>query len=197
MDAARRFQPDLILLDLMLPSMDGFEVCRIIRKEMIVPILMLTARTSEIDRVLGLELGADDYLTKPFSMRELIARVKAILRRVELERKTILNTHEPPADGELISNNLVINETRSQVYLGDEVVKLKPKEYELLVFLLKNKGKVFSRKMLLDRVWGWAYAGSHRTIDVHVRWLREKIEKDPSRPSRLLTVRGKGYRFDG
>jgi DNA-binding response OmpR family regulator len=192
--AAREGKPDLILLDIMLPGMDGFEVCRIIRQEMNTPVLMLTARDDEVDRVVGLEVGADDYLTKPFSMRELIARVKAMLRRVRLIRQESL------AEGMkdyFIFDNLVIDETRREILFKDKPLALKPKEYELLLFLARHKGQVLTRDFILEKVWGWEYIGDSRTVDVHVRWLREKIENEPATPVRIITVRGAGYRFEG
>lgn len=193
---AREHQPDLIVLDIMLPLLDGFEVCRILRQEMTVPILMLTARDDEIDRVIGLEIGADDYLTKPFSMRELLARVKALLRRVRLDRDE-QETRQDTASEIIQTNDLSLNLTRREVKLGDEILQLKPKEYELLVFLARNRGKVLSREIILERVWGWDFSGGSRTVDVHVRWLREKIELEPANPQRIITVRGGGYRFEG
>lgn len=196
-EAARRFHPDLILLDIMLPRLDGFEVCRILRKEMTVPILMLTARDSEIDRVLGLEMGADDYLTKPFSMRELLARVKAIFRRIQLEHALEPVEKVAPENGALVSQNLVIDLVRGEACLDGSPISLKPKEYELLVFLVQHRGQMLSRDALLDRVWGWDFAGGKRTVDVHMRWIREKIESDPANPQRIVTVRGQGYRFEG
>jgi DNA-binding response OmpR family regulator len=194
---ARKLKPDLIVLDLMLPGMDGFEVCRILRKEMTTPVLMLTARDDEIDRVVGLEVGADDYLTKPFSMRELMARVKAQLRRARLIREEIrVQANEVPQE-KLTFGNLVINQTRREVMLNDEPLQLKPKEYELLLFLAEHRGQMLSREFILERVWGWDYIGDSRTVDVHVRWLRQKIEPDPSKPERIITVRGGAYRFEG
>ena len=197
LESARKLSPDLIVLDLMLPGIDGFEVCRILRKEMNTPILMLTARDEEIDRVVGLEVGADDYLTKPFSMRELVARVKAQLRRTRLIREELgSQTAEPPQE-KLTFENLVINQTRREVILNDEPVQLKPKEYELLLFLAEHKGQMLSREFILERVWGWDYIGDSRTVDVHIRWLRQKIEAEPAKPERIITVRGGGYRFEG
>lgn len=193
--AARNSMPDLIVLDLMLPELDGFDVTRTLRKESTVPILMLTARDDEIDRVLGLELGADDYLTKPFSMRELLARVKAMLRRVRLGKEEA-EPAKPPAE-KLISGNLQIDRTRHEVELDHKIIELKPKEYDLLMFFMNNQGQVFSRDQLLEQVWGWEFSGGSRTVDVHVRWLRSKIEKDPEQPTRIITVRGVGYRFEG
>jgi DNA-binding response OmpR family regulator len=200
LEAARRLLPDLIVLDIMLPELDGFEVCKILRKEMNVPILMLTARDDEIDRVVGLEVGADDYLTKPFSMRELMARVKAQLRRTGMLREEMAMHKAPEADTPqevLTFNNLLINLTRREVLLDDEVLALKPQEYDLLLFFAQHKGQMLSREFILERVWGWDYIGDSRTVDVHVRWLRQKIEKDAAEPNRIVTVRGGGYRFEG
>jgi len=199
-ELAREWSPEVIILDVMLPGLDGFEICRILRREMSTPILMLTARDDEIDRVVGLEVGADDYLAKPFSMRELIARVKALLRRVRLIREeTSLKEGE---DGRLKPEilefgNLLIDLTRHEIKLNDEVVAFKPKEYELLTFFAQHQGQVLSREFILERVWGWDFIGDSRTVDVHVRWLREKIEQDPANPWRIVTVRGAGYRFEG
>lgn len=202
LESARRDPPDLVILDVMLPGLDGFEVCRILRQETSVPILMLTARTDEVDKIVGLEVGADDYLTKPFSMRELMARVKALLRRVRLVREEI--AHEsattPRADiaVEMMDfGDLVIDLSRREVRREGAPVHLKPKEFELLTFLARNRGMVLSRELALERVWGWEYDGGSRTVDVHVRWLREKLERDPSQPTRIVTVRGSGYRFEG
>lgn len=207
--SARRDQPDVILLDVMLPGLDGFEVCRILRKEMSVPILMLTARTEEVDKIVGLEVGADDYLTKPFSMRELLARVKALLRRVELIREDIAAQQsdeqaenmkaqaEPSLAQPLQFGDLAIDETRREVRMAGVPVRIKPKEFDLLIFLARHKGIALSRDLILERVWGWSYDGNSRTVDVHVRWLREKIEPDPANARRIVTVRGIGYRFDG
>jgi DNA-binding response OmpR family regulator len=197
LDMARKLKPDLIVLDLMLPGIDGFEVTRILRKEMTTSILMLTARDDEIDRVVGLEVGADDYLTKPFSMRELMARVKAQLRRVRLIREEMGKQDFEGAQEMLSFGNLVVNQTRHEVILNDEPLQLKPKEYELLTFLAEHKGQMLSREFILERVWGWDYIGDSRTVDVHVRWLRQKIEPEPARPERIITVRGGGYRFEG
>jgi DNA-binding response OmpR family regulator len=198
LEAARRIHPDLILLDVMLPGMDGFEVCRILRQEMNTPVLIVTARDDEIDRVVGLEIGADDYITKPFSMRELLARVKARLRLVRLIREEIGAVAAAPSANQILTfTNLVLDLTRREVRLDDKPISLKPKEYELLVFLAQHTGQVLSREFILEKVWGWEYMGDSRTVDVHVRWLREKIEPDPAAPQRILTVRGAGYRFDG
>jgi DNA-binding response OmpR family regulator len=199
LDAARQLKPDLLVLDLMLPGLDGFEVCRILRKEMTMPILMLTARDDEIDRVVGLEVGADDYLTKPFSMRELIARVKAQLRRSRLMQDQVDKARGPDSNTPevLAFDNLVINHTRREVTLNGRPLQLKPQEYDLLVFFAEHKGQMLSREFILERVWGWDFIGDSRTVDVHVRWLRQKIEADAARPVRIVTVRGGGYRFEG
>jgi DNA-binding response OmpR family regulator len=199
LEAARRLKPDLIILDIMLPKMDGFEVARILRKELTTAILMLTARDDEIDRVVGLEVGADDYLTKPFSMRELLARVKAQLRRTRMLREEMEKTSATSAHPHetLTFDNLVINLTRREVILDGKPLQLKPKEYELLLFLAEHKSQMLSREFILERVWGWDFIGDSRTVDVHVRWLRQKIEMDASDPKRIVTVRGGGYRFEG
>ncbi len=195
-DAARRLKPDLVLLDLMLPGLDGFEVARILRKEMTTAILMLTARDDEIDRVVGLEVGADDYLTKPFSMRELLARVKAQLRRTRLIREEVAAGGGEAPHERLTFGGLVIDQTRREVTMDESPLQLKPKEYELLLFLAQHRGQMLSREFILERVWGWDFVGDSRTVDVHVRWIREKIEEDPSYPVRISTVRGAGYRFE-
>jgi len=192
LEVARREKPALILLDIMLPKISGFEVCRILRKEMNVPILMLTARADETDKIVGLEIGADDYMTKPFSTRELLARVRAMLRRTKMA--------EPVLAGEPASlkiGNLEIDIARHRASLSGAVLELSPKEFDLLVFLVKNRGLVFSREQLLEKVWGYDYAGDSRTVDVHIRWLRKKIETDPGHPKRLVTVRGTGYKLEG
>ena len=197
LEVAREEEPDLVVLDLMLPRLDGFEVCRILRRETSVPILMLTARTDEVDRVVGLEVGADDYLTKPFSMRELLARVKALLRRVRLIREEMASAQGASGTEQLVFGDLVIDLDRREVLVRGEAQRLKPKEFELLVFLTRNRGLALSRDLLLERVWGWDYGGGSRTVDVHVRWLREKIEADPANPELIVTVRGVGYCFEG
>jgi DNA-binding response OmpR family regulator len=197
LEVAREEQPDLIVLDLMLPRLDGFEVCRILRRETSVPILMLTARAEEVDRVVGLEVGADDYLTKPFSMRELLARVKALLRRVRLIREEMAGGPGVSGTEQLAFDDLVIDLDRREVLVRGEVLRLKPKEFELLLFLARHVGMALSRDLLLERVWGWDYGGGSRTVDVHIRWLREKVEADPANPQRIVTVRGVGYCFEG
>jgi DNA-binding response OmpR family regulator len=197
LEVARRERPDLIVLDIMLPKLDGLEVCRILRQEMNVPILMLTARAGEIDKVVGLEMGADDYLTKPFSMRELLARVKALLRRVRFDREELAAEAKASPAEKLTFGDLTIDLARREVLRAGNPLRLKPQEYELLVFLARNQNTVLSRDLILERVWGWEFDGGSRTVDVHVRWLREKIEPDPSDPTRIVTVRGVGYRFEG
>ena len=183
-------KPDLILLDIMLPKMDGFTVCRKIRQTMETPILMLTAKEEEVDKVLGLELGADDYITKPFSPRELIARVKANLRRIAAD--------EPVKDkGNIIRCGiLTIDIDRYEVKRGDIVIELTLREFELVKFLALQQDQIFSRENLLEKVWGYEYYGDVRTVDVTVRRLREKIEKDPSSPEYIMTKRGVGYYFN-
>ena len=197
---AREKKPDLILLDVMLPGIDGFEVCRILRKELSTPVLMLTARAEEVDKIVGLEMGADDYLTKPFSMRELLARVKALLRRVELDREDAVveqNTALASSTAVMTFDNLVIDNGRREVRLDGAPLRLKPKEYDLLHFLVRHRGIALSRDLILERVWDWSFDGNSRTVDVHVRWLREKIEPVPGQATRIVTIRGIGYRFDG
>ena len=199
---AKEEKPDLVILDVMLPGLDGFEVCRILRQEMSLPILMLTAKDEEVDKIVGLEVGADDYLTKPFSMRELLARVRAHLRRIRLVREELENSgqtvHGSRNGGMVFTfDDLVIDESRREIRLNGDVLALKPKEFELLLFLARNRGIALGRSLILERVWGWDFDGGSRTVDVHIRWLREKIEVDPAHPSRILTVRGIGYRFDG
>jgi DNA-binding response OmpR family regulator len=182
----RRAHPDLILLDLMLPEISGTEVCRVIRAESDVPILMLTAKSAEIDKVVGLELGADDYVTKPFSFRELLARIRALLRRAE----TQAGAPEPET---VDLGRVRVDLAGRRLLRGSEVLPVKPKAFELLAFLLRNAGHVFTRDQLLERVWGYDYAGETRTVDVHVHWLRAQMEEDPGKPVYLETVRGVGY----
>ena len=193
LEVARNEKPRLIILDVMLPKLSGFEVCRILRKEMTVPILMLTAKTEEVDKIVGLEIGADDYITKPFSMRELLARVRAMLRRADMTRP-----EAPPDEPKKLQiGRLEIDTGRHQAYCDGQPLELTPKEYDLLVFLARHRGFVFSRDQLLEKVWGYDYAGDTRTVDVHIRWLRQKIEADPAQPKSLLTVRGAGYKLEG
>ena len=192
LEAARREKPGLIILDIMLPKLNGFEVCRILRKEMTVPILMLTAKADETDKIVGLEIGADDYMTKPFSMRELLARIRAILRRVKMTEPL-----KPEGPASIKIGDIEVDTARHNVSLSGKTLELSPKEYDLLVFLARNKSLVFSREQLLEKVWGYDFAGDTRTVDVHVRWLRQKIEIDAGKPQYLLTVRGAGYKLEG
>ena len=189
--AFESYQPNLMLLDLMLPKMDGFEACRKIREKLSTPIIMLTAREEEVDKVLGLELGADDYITKPFSVRELMARIKANLRRISVEA---------PVDKEenmvIHSKDLLINCDRYEVKKQGEVVDLTLREFELLKFLATQPARIFTRENLLEKVWGYEYYGDVRTVDVTVRRLREKIEDSPSTPTYIITKRGVGYYFN-
>ena len=196
LDMARNKKPDLIVLDVMLPKLDGFEVCRILRRETTTPILMLTAKASETDKVVGLELGADDYMTKPFSMREFLARIKAMLRRSEM-MKMVESSAKETTPSIIKVGGLEIDFARHKVSQSGTTIDLSPKEFDLLAFLLKNREQVFSRDQLLEKVWGYDYAGDTRTVDVHIRWLRQKIEVDPANPRHLLTVRGIGYKFEG
>ncbi len=183
---------DLIILDLMLPGMDGREICRGVRKKGQTPILMLTARAREMDKVLGLEIGADDYLTKPFGMLELIARVKAILRRSQTQRS---RAAEPEGEEEYSAAGVTLNVTRHRVTVDGKTVEFRPKEFELLRCLVSNHGRVMTRDRLLELIWGEDEFLDRGTLDVHIRWLRQKLESDPSNPSRIVTVRGVGYRF--
>jgi DNA-binding response OmpR family regulator len=185
----REHHPDLVVLDLMLPELSGIEVCRILRQESGVPILMLTAKSSEVDKVVGLELGADDYVTKPFSLRELNARIRALLRR----------TDQPSPDGQaaVALGDLTVDLAGHRLMRGREQVPMKPKVFELLAFLLRHPGQVFSREQLLEQVWGYDYAGETRTVDVHVHWLRTVVEPDPAAPTLIQTVRGVGYVLRG
>jgi DNA-binding response OmpR family regulator len=172
--------------------MDGFEVCRILRKESNVPILMLTAKGEEVDKVVGLEIGADDYVTKPFSMRELMARVKAMLRRSQVSPQI-----EESKEDVLRSGDLEVDKSSHAVTLGGTTLPMKPREFDLLSLLVENKGRALTRDRILELLWGHGYVGDERTVDVHVRWLRNKIEDDPSNPGRIVTIRGVGYRFEG
>jgi DNA-binding response OmpR family regulator len=197
-EKAHKGNYNLILLDIMLPGMDGFEICRKIRAEKNTPILMLTARDDEIDRIVGLEVGADDYMGKPFSMRELLARVKAMLRRVRLMQEDSVPAPVETSSKEVLTfGDLVIDSIRREVRINNQNLELKPKEFELLHYLAINRGRALSRDKILEDVWGWDYMGESRTVDVHMRWLRQKIETDPAQPKRLITVRGAGYRFEG
>ncbi len=190
-EIARREKPDLIILDIMLPKMNGFEVCRILRKEMKTPIMMLTARADETDKIVGLEIGADDYVTKPFSIRELLARVHAMLRRAKMTAAPVDDT------ASIKTGNLEVDTARHRASISGAPLELSPKEFDMLAFLVKNKGLVFTREQLLEKVWGYDFAGDTRTVDVHIRWLRQKIEKDPAHPEYFVTVRGTGYKLEG
>jgi two-component system OmpR family response regulator len=191
LDMARKERPDLILLDVMLPKMNGFEVCRTVRNEMNVPILILTAKDDEVDKVVGLDLGADDYMTKPFKMRELLARIRAIFRRMELAVVQPVHT-----DSLIKAAGIEIDVARHKASLKGSNLELTPKEFELLAFLVRDKGIVFKREQLLEKVWVYDYTGDTRTVDVHIRWLREKIEDNPDNPKYLITLRGIGYKFE-
>ncbi|MBL8057986.1 MAG: response regulator transcription factor [Anaerolineales bacterium] len=186
---AREAAPDLILLDLMLPELDGLSVCRLLRRDSDVPIIMLTARGTEMDRITGLETGADDYVVKPFSLGEVLARVRANLRRARADGR--------PAATRLTAGDLSLDLLARRVYRDQSELKLTHREFDLLAELMRNQGAVLSRDLLLNRVWGYDYVGDSHTVDVHIRWLREKIETDPSAPQRITTVRGVGYRFEG
>ena len=183
--------PDLIVLDIMLPVLDGLSVCRIIRKDpstQHIPIIMLTARGTEVDKIVGLESGADDYIVKPFGLGEFLARVRAVMRR--MSNRTNLQD-------ELTSGDLRIDLAGRRAFRGTQELRLSHKEFDLLAELMRNQGAVLSRDLILTKVWGYEYFGDKRTVDVHIRWLREKIEDNPSNPQRIVTVRGVGYRFEG
>ena len=184
------FQPDLVVLDIMLPGMSGLEICRRLRAQSAIPVIMLTARGEEIDRVLGLEVGADDYLPKPFSFRELLARIRSILRRVELDRQ-ISQTQS------VTLGNLTLDPVARRIFKDDQELQLSAREFDLLANLMRNAGRALSREELLSEVWGSDWIGDQRTLDVHVRWLRLKVEDDPASPRYIQTVRGHGYRFAG
>jgi DNA-binding response OmpR family regulator len=191
LDQAQEAKPDLVILDLMLPRLDGLEVCRTLRRDSSVPIIMLTAKDSETDTVLGLEMGADDYMAKPFRLRELLARVKAHLRRSEMPR-----VNPQPVFDRTQFGRISIERDSRRVFRDETEIVLTLKEYDLLDYLRTNSGKVISRDVLLDKVWGYGFAGDSRTVDVHIRWLREKIEDDPANPRHIKTVRGIGYRLE-
>ncbi len=205
LDAARTELPDLIILDIMLPGMDGLEVCRQLRREnstATTPIVMLTAKGDEIDKVVGLEIGADDYMTKPFGRRELLARIRALLRRADYPGQGSEDHHnqdtsseQRPAGRELVAGPLRIDLAGRRVNCRGQDMELQPKQFELLTYLVRNRGTVLTRDQLLHNVWGYDYAGDTRTVDVHVRWLREKLEEDPANPKLIQTVRGVGYVF--
>lgn len=185
---ARDTKPDLVLLDLMLPEMDGLSLCRALRRDSDIPIIMLTARSTEMDKIIGLETGADDYVVKPFSLGELLARVRSLLRRSR--------SGNAKDQLRLVSGTLKLDLSSHRVTLGQDEIHLTQKEFNLLAELMRNSGAVLSRDLLLEKVWGYDYVGSTHTVDVHVRWLREKIEDEPSKPQRIVTIRGIGYRFE-
>jgi DNA-binding response OmpR family regulator len=192
-EKVRAEKPDLLVLDIMLPGLDGLSICRMVRNDVNItstPIIMLTARSTEIDKIIALEGGADDYMSKPFSLGEFLARVRALLRRSKEQ------TNNNSSD-EMLSGDIRVNMTGRRVFKGEEEIKLSNKEFDLLAELMRNKNAVLSRDLILSKVWGYDYFVDKRTVDVHIRWLREKIEDDPSNPRRIATVRGVGYRFEG
>ena len=191
----RAERPDLILLDLMLPEISGMDLCRIIRRESGVPIVMLTAKDSEVDKIVGLELGADDYVTKPFSLRELTARVRAMFRRLEQQGASASESSSEAAPPLVDLGRVQLDMAGHRLLRDGVTVSIRPKAFELLAFLVRNPGQVFTRDQLLERVWGYDYGGETRTVDVHVHWLRSEIEADPAKPAYLHTVRGVGYVF--
>jgi DNA-binding response OmpR family regulator len=188
---AREQEFDLIVLDVMLPKLDGLSLCRLIRKDSTMPILLLTARGTEVDKIVGLESGADDYIVKPFGLGEFLARVRAALRRAATASTA------PAVRDRLESGGLALDLIARRAFNGEQELKLTHKEFDLLAELVRNAGAVLSRDLLLQKVWGYDYVGDSRTVDVHIRWLREKIEDDASQPKRITTVRGVGYRFEG
>jgi len=191
LDKLRAEHPDLVVLDIMLPKLDGLSLCRIVRRDPAmshIPIIMLTARGTEVDKIVGLESGADDYVVKPFALGEFLARVRAVMRRAP---------GRPALQDELISNDLRLSLTGRRLFKDSKETKLSNKEFDLLTELMRNRNVVLSRDLILTKVWGYDYFVDKRTVDVHIRWLREKIEDDPSNPRRIVTVRGVGYRFEG
>ncbi len=191
LEKIREEHPDLIVLDIMLPKLDGLSLCRIVRRDAStahIPIIMLTARSSEVDKIVGLESGADDYVVKPLALGEFLARVRAVMRRAP---------GRPTLQDEMASNDLRLSLTGRRLFRNDAEIKLSNKEFDLLTELMRNKSVVLSRDLILTKVWGYDYFVDKRTVDVHIRWLREKIEDDPSDPKRIVTVRGVGYRFEG
>jgi two-component system alkaline phosphatase synthesis response regulator PhoP len=193
---ARTRHPDLVILDVMLPGMDGLEVCREIRRDRDVPIMMLSARGEELDRVVGLEVGADDYVTKPFSMRELMARVKVHIRRSQSRSFGQPSGAESAPQAPLVSGDLELDSDGHRVRLAGQELELRPREFRLLRLFMQRPGRALTRDQILEALWAHDYIGDARTVDVHVRWLREKIEADPASPTRIVTVRGVGYRFE-
>jgi DNA-binding response OmpR family regulator len=194
LDLIRSEKPHLVVLDIMLPGLDGLSICRMLRNDPAtadIPVIILTARGTEVDKIVGLESGADDYIVKPFGLGEFLARVRAVLRRFEKTRRSTIQ-HD-----ELKSENLTMDLTGRRVFKGGVETKLSNKEFDLLAELMRNRGAVLSRDLILTKVWGYDYFVDKRTVDVHIRWLREKIEENPSSPKRIITVRGLGYRFEG
>jgi DNA-binding response OmpR family regulator len=192
-EKVREEKPDLLVLDIMLPGLDGLSLCRMVRNDATtrhIPIIMLTARGTEVDKIVGLESGADDYIVKPFGLGEFLARVRAVLRRIVPDTTSL-------QQDEMTSEDLTLNMTGRRVFCGDEEIKLSNKEFDLLAELMRNRNVVLSRDLILTKVWGYDYFVDKRTVDVHIRWLREKLEEDPSNPRRIVTVRGVGYRFEG
>jgi DNA-binding response OmpR family regulator len=193
LELIRGEKPDLIILDIMLPGLDGLSICRMVRNDVAtadIPIIMLTARGTEVDKIVGLESGADDYIVKPFGLGEFLARVRAVLRRSKARNPAI--QHD-----EIVSEDLRMDLTGRRVFKSSDEIKLSNKEFDLLAELMRNRGAVLSRDLILTKVWGYDYFVDKRTVDVHIRWLREKVEDDPSSPKRIITVRGLGYRFEG
>lgn len=194
LEKLRNEHPDIIVLDIMLPKLDGLSICRMVRHDPTtahIPIIMLTARGTEVDKIVGLESGADDYIVKPFALGEFLARVRAVMRRIADPGRRELRQDE------IISNDLRLNLTGRRVFKEEDEIKLSNKEFDLLAELMRNRNAVLSRDLILTKVWGYDYFVDKRTVDVHIRWLREKIEEDPSNPKRIVTVRGVGYRFEG
>lgn len=189
-EVVEEFQPDVVVLDIMLPGMSGLEVCRRLRTQSAIPVIMLTARSEEIDRVMGLEGGADDYLVKPFSFRELLARIRAILRRVELDHQTL-------QDKSITIGELTLDPLSRRAFKDSQEIELSAREFDLLAALMRHAGQALSREDLHDKVWGKEWVGDPRTLAVHIRWLRLKVEDDPASPNYIQTVRGFGYRFAG
>lgn len=195
LEEARTKKPDLVILDIMLPGMNGLEVCRILRKETSIPIMMLTARAEEVDRIIGLEIGADDYITKPFHVRELLARVNASLRRSNWQQvsQPLPEAKRPET---LQFGDIELNAAGHRVLRDGQLIKLTPREFKLLAFLMQHHGQVFNRESLVEKVWGFDYDGGSRTVDVHIRSLRQRIENNPEKPRHILTVHGFGYKFE-
>ena len=195
LELARQARPDVVVLDVMLPGLDGLAVCRVLRSESGVPIIMVTARGEEVDRVMGLEIGADDYVVKPFSMRELVARVRVQVRRAKRGAEPVAADGGAPEV--LRSGDLEVDVTAHSARLGGQPLDLRPREFDLLALLVANPGRAFTRDQILERLWGEDFIGDARTVDVHIRWLRAKVEAAPAEPTRIVTIRGLGYRFEG